>query len=62
MKGAHIYSYEYWTDIITELDNYDGLLPGKAPEFIGGLIEKKPRILSVKEVKWLQDLKDKYLA
>ena len=62
MEGAHIYSYEYWSDIIDELDHYHGLLPDQSPEFIEGLLEKKPRILSIGQVKWLQDLQKRYLA
>lgn len=56
-----IIRYEDYADIIEELDSLDVELPGKSPDFIAGLLERKPPVLSPNQVKWLDDLKARYL-
>ncbi len=54
-------TFEQWADIIDELDAHPDL-SGKSQDFIIDLVEQKPRYLSPKQVAWLENLKERYLA
>lgn len=53
--------YDDWADIIDELDAH-AELKYKDQDFIISLKEDKPRHLSPKQIKWLEDLKERYLV
>lgn len=55
-----IVRYEDYADLIAELDAHPNL-DRKTQDFIIDLLEKKPRFLSPAQVKWLDDLEERYL-
>jgi hypothetical protein len=60
MVDFSYYTYEKWKDIIGELDAHANL-DKKSQDFIISLVEKTPKYLSVAQVKWIEDLKERYL-
>lgn len=59
--GETMEKFDDWADIILELD-VNANLSHKDQDFIISLVEEKPRYLSPKQVKWIEDLKERYLA
>jgi hypothetical protein len=61
MDNKNVCTYDYWKDIIDELDTCPALT-GNSANFIISLKENQPRTLSIAQVKWLNDLQERYLA
>jgi hypothetical protein len=54
-------NYSDYADIIAELDACDRLPPESA-DFIIDLVEDEPKYLSEKQVAWIKNLQQRYLA
>lgn len=58
---------DYYIQLIEELDSLDKEIPGPSGKFVISLVEKIDQYeegklkLSAKQIKWLDDLKERYL-